>query len=103
MKIKFKVIDKSSATKSAQDTAKEADDTLKDYIEAYLNFQEKSLDASKIDYQTYSSNMSTFLKSMFDQGKISAKGYFDYTEKMLNKHLSVYQSVCIKGYHFYPR
>ena len=84
------------ATESAKKSAKEAETALKDYIEAYLNFQEKSLDAGKINFKTYSDNVANFLKNMFDQGKISAKDYYDYTEKMLNKQQSVYQSA-LKG------
>lgn len=77
------------ATKSASDTASD----IKDQIEAYLNCLEKSLDAGKIDYQTYCNTVKNYLDDMHKSGKISAKDYFDYIEKALEKQKSVLDKV----------
>lgn len=77
------------ATKSASDTASD----IKDQIEAYLNYLEKSLDAGKIDYQTYCNTVKNYLDDMHKSGKISAKDYFDYIEKALEKQKSVLDKV----------
>ena len=77
------------ATKSASDTASD----IKDQIEAYLNYLEKSLDAGKIDYQTYCNTVKNYLDDMHKSGKISAKDYFDYIEKALEKQKSILDKV----------
>lgn len=77
------------ATKSASDTASD----IKDQIEAYLNYLKKSLDAGKIDYQTYCNTVKNYLDDMHKSGKISAKDYFDYIEKALEKQKSVLDKV----------
>lgn len=77
------------ATKSASDTASD----IKDQIEAYLNYLEKSLDTGKIDYQTYCNTVKNYLDDMHKSGKISAKDYFDYIEKALEKQKSVLDKV----------
>ena len=77
------------ATKSASDTASD----IKDQIEAYLKYLEKSLDAGKIDYQTYCNTVKNYLDDMHKSGKISAKDYFDYIEKALEKQKSVLDKV----------
>ena len=77
------------ATKSASDTASD----IKDQIEAYLNYLEKSLDAGKIDYQTYCNTVKNYLDDMHKSGKISAKDYFDYIEKTLEKQKSILDKV----------
>jgi hypothetical protein len=77
------------ATKSASDTASD----IKDQIEAYLNYLEKSLDSGKIDYQTYCNTVKNYLDDMHKSGKISAKDYFDYIEKALEKQKSVLDKV----------
>lgn len=77
------------ATKSASDTASD----IKDQIEAYLNYLEKSLDAGKIDYQTYCNTVKDYLDDMHKSGKISAKDYFDYIEKTLEKQKSILDKV----------
>lgn len=77
------------ATKSASDTASD----IKDQIEAYMNYLEKSLDSGKIDYQTYCNTVKNYLDDMHKSGKISAKDYFDYIEKALEKQKSVLDKV----------
>ena len=77
------------ATKSASDTASD----IKDQIEAYLNYLEKSLDAGKIDYQTYCNTVKNYLDDMHKSGKISAKDYFDYIEKALEKQKYILDKV----------
>ena len=56
----------------------------KDYVESYLSYMKQSLESSRIDYKTYSSDVAKFLKDMYDQGKIAAKDYHDYTKEMLS-------------------
>lgn len=64
----------------------------KSYIEAQMNLMDTALEANKISYQYYSSNVSLMLSDMYQSGKISAQDYFSYTQKMMEKQLSVYQS-----------
>lgn len=77
------------ATKSASDTASD----IKDQIEAYLNYLKKSLDVGKIDYQTYCNTVKNYFDDMHKSGKISAKDYFDYIEKALEKQKSILDKV----------
>lgn len=86
-----------STTQKAADSAKKtADDLyndLKEQIDAYMDYMEKSLDACKIDYNTYCSSVKNYLDDLYNSGKLKAKDYFDYTEKMLNKQKDIYDKV----------
>ena len=82
-------IDKSSAKKSADDLEK----LTKDYVDSYMNYMEKSLESGRIDYQTYARDVAKFLKDMYDQGKIAAKDYHDYTKQMLEVQKNAMDSV----------
>lgn len=86
-----------STTQKAADSAKKtADDLyndLKEQIDAYMDYMEKSLDAGKIDYNTYCSSVKNYLDDLYYSGKLKAKDYFDYTEKMLNKQKDIYDKV----------
>ena len=86
-----------STTQKAADSAKKtADDLyndLKEQIDAYMDYMEKSLDAGKIDYDTYCSSVKNYLDDLYNSGKLKAKDYFDYTEKMLNKQKDIYDKV----------
>lgn len=86
-----------STTQKAADSAKKtADDLyndLKEQIDAYIDYMEKSLDAGKIDYNTYCSSVKNYLDDLYNSGKLKAKDYFDYTEKMLNKQKDIYDKV----------
>lgn len=86
-----------STTQKAADSAKKtADDlynNLKEQIDAYMDYMEKSLDAGKIDYNTYCSSVKNYLDDLYNSGKLKAKDYFDYTEKMLNKQKDIYDKV----------
>lgn len=86
-----------STTQKAADSAKKtADDLyndLKEQIDAYMDYMEKSLDAGKIDYNTYCSSVKSYLDDLYNSGKLKAKDYFDYTEKMLNKQKDIYDKV----------
>lgn len=62
----------------------------KDYIDAYMDFQKASLEKGVIDYETYCSSVSTMLKKMYNDGKISAKDYHDYTKEQLETEKSIY-------------
>ena len=73
--------------------AKDAEKAIKDYIDAYMNYMEASLDASKIDYKTYSREVAAFLKDMFDKGKIAAEDYHNYTKQMLEVQQSAMNKV----------
>lgn len=74
-------------------SAKDSSNAIKDYIDAYMKYMEASLDANKIDFKTYTREVSAFLKDMFDQGKISAQEYFDYTQQQLEVEKRVMDSV----------
>ena len=84
-------------TKSSADSAKKTADDLyndiKEQIDAYMDYMEKSLDAGKIDYNTYCSSVKNYLDDLYNSGKLKAKDYFDYTEKMLNKQKDIYDKV----------
>ena len=86
-----------STTQKAADSAKKtADDlykNLKEQIDAYMDYMDKSLDAGKIDYNTYCSSIKNYLDDLYNSGKLKAKDYFDYTEKMLNKQKDIYDKV----------
>ncbi len=79
-----------NATKSA---AKDASDTAKDYLDKYMDYMEKSLDANKITYQEYCTQVGQTLDDMYKSGKISAQQYFDYTEQKLNKQKDVMDKI----------
>lgn len=82
-----------SAADSAKKTAEDLYNDLKEQIDAYMNYMEKSLDAGKIDYNTYCSSVKNYLDDLYNSGKLKAKDYFDYTEKMLNKQKYIYDKV----------
>lgn len=66
------------------------DEAGKDYIDAYMAYMETALEAGKIDYETYSTEVAAFLKDMYDKGKIAAKDYHDYTKQMLEVQKDAY-------------
>lgn len=80
-------------SKDAENSAEDASEAIKNYADAYMNYMKASLDAGKIDYHTYSIDVSNFLKDMFDQGKLSARDYFSYTKQMLEVQKDIYDSV----------
>ena len=86
-----------STTQKAADSAKKtADDlykNLKEQIDAYMDYMEKSLDAGKIDYNTYCSSIKNYLDDLYNSGKLKAADYFNYVEKMLNKQKDIYDKV----------
>ena len=79
----------SSASKSA---AKDATDNIKDQIEAYMSYQQASLESGKIDYNTYCNTVKNYLANMYHSGKIAAEDYHTYIGKMLDNQLKVYDS-----------
>lgn len=85
--------DLSKAADSAKKTADDLYNNLKEQIDAYMDYMEKSLDAGKIDYNTYCSSVKNYLDDLYNSGKLKAKDYFDYTEKMLNKQKDIYDKV----------
>lgn len=85
--------DLSKAADSAKKTADDLYNDIKEQIDAYMDYMEKSLDAGKIDYNTYCSSVKNYLDDLYNFGKLKAKDYFDYTEKMLNKQKDIYDKV----------
>lgn len=82
--------------KTADSAKKSADDLyndLKNLIDAYMDYMEKSLDAGKIDYNTYCNSVKNYLDNLYHSGKLKAADYFDYVEKMLNKQKDIYDKV----------
>lgn len=77
----------SSAAKSA---TQDAEKSIKELIESYMTYMEKSLETGRIDYNAYCNSVKNYLSDMYKSGKISAKDYFDYQEKMLNNQKSFY-------------
>lgn len=82
-----------SSSSSASSATKDAEKATKDYIDSYMDYMEQSLESGRIDYQTYSRDVAKFLKDMYDQGKIAAKDYHDYTKEMLEVQKSAMDGV----------
>lgn len=80
------------ASKSAADSTKDATDNIKDQIEAYMSYQQTSLESGKIDYNTYCNTVKNYLTNMYRSGKIAAEDYHTYIGKMLDNQLKVYDS-----------
>ncbi len=80
------------ASKSASDSTKDATDNIKDQIEAYMSYQQASLESGKIDYNTYCNTVKNYLTNMYRSGKIAAEDYHTYIRKMLDNQLKVYDS-----------
>lgn len=80
------------ASKSAADSTKDATDNIKDQIEAYMSYQQASLESGKIDYNTYCNTVKNYLTNMYHTGKIAAEDYHTYIGKMLDNQLKVYNS-----------
>lgn len=82
-----------SSSSSISSAVKDAEKAIKDYIDSYMDYMEKSLETGRISFQDYSNDVSAYLKKMYDEGKISAKDYFDYQQKMLETQKSIYDKV----------
>lgn len=85
--------DINKASKSAEKTADDLYNDLKSQIEAYLDFMEKSLDAGRIDYDTYCRDVKKYLDDLYNSGKLKAADYFDYVERSLTKQKEIYDKV----------
>ena len=62
----------------------------KEAIDSYMDYMEAALEAGKIDYKTYSTEVAAYLKDMYDKGKIAAADYHNYTKQMLEVQKSAY-------------
>lgn len=78
--------------KASKSAAKDATDNIKDQIEAYMSYQQASLESGKIDYNTYCNTVKNYLTNMYRSGKIAAEDYHTYIRKMLDNQLKVYDS-----------
>lgn len=78
--------------KASKSAAKDATDNIKDQIEAYMSYQQTSLESGKIDYNTYCNTVKNYLTNMYRSGKIAAEDYHAYIGKMLDNQLKVYDS-----------
>ena len=72
---------------------KDAEKSAKEYVDSYMEFMKSSLETNRIDFRTYSNDVSAFLKKMFDEGKISGKEYFDYVQEQLETEKKVMDAV----------
>lgn len=93
MNFKFDFTGGQTSKNAAKSAAKDASDTAKDYLDKYMDYMEKSLDANKITYQEYCTQVGQTLDDMYKSGKISAQQYFDYTEQRLNKQKDVMDKI----------
>ena len=82
-----------SVADSAKKTAEDLYNDLKEQIDAYMDYMEKSLDAGKIDYNTYCNSVRNYLDDLYHSGKLKAEDYFSYIEKMLNKQKAIFDKV----------
>lgn len=78
-----------ATTSSASDAA----DKLKEELDNYIAYQDALLDAGKISYDEYTKNVRGKLDNLYSSGKLTAKDYFDYVQKLLEKQLSIYDEV----------
>lgn len=74
-------------------STKDAEKSAKEYVDSYMEFMKSSLETNRIDFKTYSNDVSAFLKKMFDEGKISGKEYFDYVQEQLETEKKVMDAV----------
>ena len=65
----------------------------KSYCDDMMTYYQKSLETNKISFKKYSKNVAKFLKDMFNQGKISAKDYYDYLEQFYQEKKDIYDKV----------
>lgn len=79
--------------KNQEELYKGLRDYYKEQAEDTMDLLEKQLDAGSVSYQHYSSSVSSMLDSMYAKGQISAADYHKYVGDMLNRQLSVYNSV----------
>lgn len=82
-----------AAGKSYADSAKSALDSFKEALDNFMDAQEKALDAGKITFQEYCNTVSTYIREAYDSGKISAKDFWDYQGRFLEKQKSIYDKV----------
>ena len=70
---------------------------LKSYYKSYcdnmVDYYEKALDANKISFGKYVTDVTALVKSMWDTGKISAEDYWNYVHDILTKQINIYDSV----------
>ncbi len=78
------------SAKDAEKTAKDTEKEIEDLVDKFMTYMEKSLDAGKINYQTYCNSVKGYLDDLYKQGKISASKYFSSIEKMLQKQKDIY-------------
>lgn len=78
------------SAKDAERTAKDTEKEIEDLVDKFMDYMEKSLDAGKIDYQTYCNFVKGYLDDLYKQGNISASKYFSSVEKMLQKQKDIY-------------
>lgn len=74
-------------------STKDAEKSAKEYVDSYMEFMKSSLETNRIDFKTYSNDVSVFLKRMFDEGKISGEEYFDYVQKQLETEKKIMDAV----------
>lgn len=90
-------VDWSGAVKNAGKAGKEAGesfaDAFKDELDNFMNVQEKALDAGKISFKEYCISVSSYIQEAYNSGKISAKDFWDYQGRFLEKQKSVYDKV----------
>ncbi|MDE7355001.1 MAG: hypothetical protein K2O06_18435 [Acetatifactor sp.] len=95
VKINFGTLpEKASSTgKAAQEARRETQDAARDqkeYADTWLNYMKESLETGRIDFHSFCREVTGSLRRMYQEGQISAKDYFDYSEQMLNAQQSLY-------------
>ena len=81
------------SAKDAEKTAKDTEKEIEDLVDKFMAYMEKSLDAGKINYQTYCNSVKGYLDDLYNKGQISAAKYFSSVEKMLQKQKDIYDRV----------
>lgn len=78
---------------AADSSAKDAQARAKELLDNYIAVQDALLDAGKISFQEYCTNVKGKLDDMYNSGKLSAKDYYDSVKTFLEKQQSIYDKI----------
>lgn len=77
----------------ANSSAKDAQASAKELLDNYIAVQDAMLDAGKISFADYCTNVKGKIEDMYRSGKITAKEYFDAIKTFLEKQQSIYDKI----------
>lgn len=83
----------SSASSAAKSSMEATQKDWKEHLDQCLELYQAELDAGLIDFETFLSKSNSMIEEFYRDGKISAKEYYDYVEKMLETQKGIYDKV----------